>query len=213
MVQADTSLTSGREASSAQVLLPRLVVITREYFFAGEASICRALFALGLPILHLRKPGAGISELRRFLEYFDSAERQRITLHLSVAGEQSDVLDCCAVSGIGGIHGSLQTPLSGVRRSRSLHWDDLEVEAGCYDYVFLGPFFPSISKPGYGSGAPPLPRERPHSHILALGGVTPERLAHLPVQEVDGVACCGYVWESEDPIGAFRRLQKAAALW
>ncbi|MGH7995090.1 MAG: thiamine phosphate synthase [Opitutaceae bacterium] len=103
-------------------------------------------------------------------------------------------------------------------RSRSCHGvTDLERALGAFDSVFFGPVFPSISKPGRDPDssvdaaalAHLLGREdadRRRTPILALGGVTAERVLRCRVRGFDGVAVLGAVWGAADPLGAFRSL-------
>jgi thiamine-phosphate pyrophosphorylase len=106
--------------------------------------------------------------------------------------------------------------------SRSCHdFAALGTALGKYDSVFFGPVFPSISKPGHGLGdnfsanelsallAQRTPVER-HTHVLALGGITVERLPQVHALGFDGVGVLGAIWQSDDPVTAFLELQSTA---
>jgi thiamine-phosphate pyrophosphorylase len=103
--------------------------------------------------------------------------------------------------------------------SRSCHdLATLRATLGQYDSMFFGPVFPSISKPGHGlsdnfstSGLSSLlssrtPNER-RTTVLALGGVTAERLPQVRALGFDGVAVLGAVWQADDPVAAFCELK------
>lgn len=67
------------------------------------------------------------------------------------------------------------------------------------DYVTLGPFAPTPSKPGYG---PPLPPEDYAGHpvpAFALGGITPANAAAARAAGAYGVAVMGDVMRSDEP--------------
>lgn len=71
------------------------------------------------------------------------------------------------------------------------------------DYVTLSPIYPSLSKPGYGSGlgAETLKHycalsQRP---VIGLGGITPESLGDALACGLSGVAVLGAVMQSVEP--------------
>lgn len=75
-----------------------------------------------------------------------------------------------------------------------------------FAYTTLGPFGPSVSKPGYG---PPLPADTLAGHTLpvyALGGVTVDNAAGLIRAGAHGVAVMGTVMRDEEPASVVRRL-------
>lgn len=79
---------------------------------------------------------------------------------------------------------------------------------GC-DFVTLGPFAPTPSKPGYG---PPLPPEEYDGHavpVFALGGVTPANAAAARAAGAHGVAVMGAVMRSHEPAAVIRALMEA----
>lgn len=81
--------------------------------------------------------------------------------------------------------------------------------AGC-DYVTLGPFAPTPSKPGYG---PPLPASEYVGHALpvfALGGISVANAAAAREAGASGVAVMGAVMRARDPGAVVRALLEAA---
>jgi thiamine-phosphate pyrophosphorylase len=106
--------------------------------------------------------------------------------------------------------------------SRSCHTPaELRDSLGQFDSVFFGPVFPSLSKSGYEpsrflshvglaqrlNGRTPAERG---TTVLALGGVTAERLGRCRELGFDGAALLGTVWMADDPVAAFREMQAAA---
>ena len=81
-----------------------------------------------------------------------------------------------------------------------------------FSYGFLSPIFPSISKPGYGGSADraqvKLFLQQAAVPILALGGVTVNRLQDVKELGFDGAGVLGAVWGSSDPVAAFQELHK-----
>jgi thiamine-phosphate pyrophosphorylase len=72
-----------------------------------------------------------------------------------------------------------------------------------YDYLFLSPIFHSISKIGYGSHFTSNELQRASnegvidSRVVALGGVTPDKVDYLKRLGFGGVAMCGAIYRVE----------------
>ena len=100
--------------------------------------------------------------------------------------------------------------------SLSLHQlDDINVHLAGYDYAFLSPVFPSISKPGYQAqwtdanlrAALALPRV---AQVYALGGITVGNVDRALEFGFDGVVLHGSLWQSADPLAVFEAFRKEA---
>jgi thiamine-phosphate pyrophosphorylase len=86
-----------------------------------------------------------------------------------------------------------------------------------YDYVFLSPVFDSLSKAQYPAAFDlsevttalrQLQRRAGYvPQVVALGGLTGPRLAAVQQAGFAGAAVLGAVWQSPDPVVAFRALQ------
>lgn len=83
------------------------------------------------------------------------------------------------------------------------------------DYVTLSPIFPSRSKPDLEPRGPELLRDAakriPPERILALGGLTAERLHQIRETGVGGAAVMGVMMQAPDPAAAARELVRAWA--
>jgi thiamine-phosphate pyrophosphorylase len=71
------------------------------------------------------------------------------------------------------------------------------------DYAVLGPVYATASKPGYGpvlgpEGVRQIARGAPVP-IIAIGGITPQRIADVMSAGAAGVAVMGSVMRSQDP--------------
>lgn len=171
-------------------------VITSPDFFAGEAVFISRLLRHGVDIVHLRKPEAEVSDCKRLLESLTGREREHIVVH--------DFFELAVPYGLRGIH--LNARRSTVpdgytgHISRSCHSLDevMRYKPQC-DYVFLSPIFDSISKQGYSSAFPARTLERASSEgiidhkVIALGGVTPDRISYLSSLGFGGAAMLGCV--------------------
>lgn len=175
----------------------RIVVITLESLFEGEAQALNRLFAAGMPLLHLRKPGAEQQELHDLLTEIQPAYYGRIVLH--------DCFDLLEVFPLKGVHLNRRNPVfdSGreVAVSRSCHsLEEIGQGVDNYEYVFLSPLFDSLSKSGYRQAFRPEELEEAHrlghinDRVVALGGITPERFPQVRAYGFGGVAMLGALW-------------------
>ena len=196
----------------------KLIVITPETIEPHEPAVLATLFAAGLERCHVRKPGATREELAAWLRAIPAEYRSRLVLH-----QHHDLVTELS---LGGRHwrddglAPLIPPKDGALNSRSCHeLAALRDTFGCYDSVFFGPVFSSISKPGYGpagqwtpEGLATLLRHRTEAErrtrVIALGGVTAENSAHCRALGFDDVAVLGAIWQAAaDPRCAFSQLQ------
>jgi thiamine-phosphate pyrophosphorylase len=111
--------------------------------------------------------------------------------------------------------------VSGIKTSRPVHTrPELRdaLDKNTWDSLLVSPVFPSISKPGHA----PLPSQFPafelrqllstnprQTAVIALGGVTPDKLPALRELGFDGAAALGFVWNSPTPLAALRQLLHA----
>lgn len=191
----------------------KIIIITPPYPVENEALICNTLFAYGLERLHLRKPEAGINTYKDFIERIEPRYRERIVLHehYSLAQEYR----------LGGIH------LKSGKGREYIHYRHFKhIGISCHSieeikqlpfvpgYCFLSPVFDSISKPGYRSRFEELPRvESLPFPVVALGGITLEKIAVCREKHFDGVAVLGYIWEKpEEALPRFLQLKTPAVM-
>jgi thiamine-phosphate pyrophosphorylase len=200
-----------------------LKLVSSPLNFAGEHEMVEAMFAAGLPCLHLRKPGMSGSELERWLLALDADVRGRVVVH--------GAPDLAVGMELAGCHMPLEWLVAGrhtlaefgeVRAwSASLHsLEELrQCPAGVTD-CFLSPVFDSISKPGYGAAFTfdelreglfmARARSAQVPFIYALGGVDAENLGRVLDLGFDGAAVLGAVWNAPDPVGAWEELWRVA---
>lgn len=186
----------------------RVIVITEPRPVQGEAeAIAGLLDGIAGCRVHLRKPGAEESLMRRLIESLPERLYPQITLqeHLALAPEY----------GLGGVHPTSRFPdvPAGYKGlvSRSCHSFEEVSECRDADYMFLSPIFDSISKKGYASsftdaqlrGAAGNVIDR---RVIALGGIRPEHFPLLKEYGFGGAAFLGYVWGDCSPAGLKRTI-------
>ncbi|MDR2936225.1 MAG: thiamine phosphate synthase [Rikenellaceae bacterium] len=176
------------------------ILVTLPDIFPNEPEAFRALTQAGAGIIHVRKPQASESALTGLLrEVSGKGHCGTLTLHHH--------LPLAVQYGLGGVHlrgVDWAAVPHGFRKSASCHaWNEVAALAGKADYVFLSPVFDSISKPGYSSGFERRDlfeklKQKVRPPVVALGGVTPERVSEICRMGFDGVAALGSVWVCED---------------
>lgn len=201
-----------------------VVVITTDTYLPDEHKIIHALFNAGLQRLHIRKPRLTARETCNFIKAISEEHREKLVIHRHH--------ELYAEMGLGGIHLSsidqdsnetlvLLNGIPATAVSASLHsWTKLDRLPFSCSYVFISPVFNSISKPGYSASinmdelmsiktwqaarAIPLPK------VYGLGGVNATNISVLKQKGFDGAAVLGAVWQSPDPVAAFREIMAAA---
>jgi thiamine-phosphate pyrophosphorylase len=198
----------------------QIVVISPESKDPREVPAMKRFFEAGLERYHVRKPSWTSAELEAWLGGIPVEWRPRIVLH-----EHHALVEKL---GLGGRHDKgFGNPPPGAL-SRSCHdLPSLRQHLGAYESILFGPVFPSLSKPGYGpaagfpwyelwallrqtkrTGAPGA--QRP-ACVLAIGGVTVQRLFRCDEIGFDGAAVLGAVWSDPDPARAFAAIRNEAA--
>ncbi len=197
----------------------KIIVITPPDFIPDEAILCNALFARGLTHLHLRKPKADISSMRRFLEIVEPKYRSRIVIHgyaelveeyglMGVHLKGSELIGEGSEQGTNEANAEPLTKAIGKIKDRvisiSCHSIEEIERVKTLDikprYILLSPIYESISKKGYG-GDKKFDLDalkRCEIPIIALGGITPERVEECRQMGFSGVASLGYIWDSPE---------------
>lgn len=194
-----STLKQGRTHSSCNdCKLMKLIVITRPDFYAGESEQIRALIENGLEYLHLRKPNATPAEMEMLLNQLPTACLGRIVLH--------DCFELTSRYPLRGIHLSSRhsEPPTGFcgGLSCSCHTlQEISERKQHFHYLFLSPIFDSISKKGYSSAFPTNVLEEAHrrhiidQRVVALGGITLDKIATVRKLGFGGVALLGDIWQ------------------
>ncbi len=188
----------------------KIIVITTDTTFDGEARLIETILRCGADRVHLRKPSASAEETARLIESLPAELRPQLSLH--------DHHFLALRYGVG-VHLNARNPLPpagfGGTVSRSCHSAEELRACGGEDYLFLSPIYDSISKAGYRSG---FAGEELHSaaavapgRVVALGGVTPERLQELSDAGFAGAAFLGFAWGDRSESCILRRMEMIAS--
>lgn len=177
----------------------QLTVIAYPKAVEGEATFITRLIQEGLSTFHVRKPEWSEAEYKEFLELFPEAILNHFIIH-----EHHKLIHEFPLKGL---HfksdQKVEVPANGqFFLSQSFHsLEALENPNPQLDRILLSPIFDSISKPGYEKAFEPevlqknLQNFQGQPEILALGGITADRLATVHQWGFDGAAVLGDLWE------------------
>ncbi|MDM1556548.1 thiamine phosphate synthase [Chryseobacterium indologenes] len=190
-----------------------ILVITPETRAPNESEIINQMFYDGLDLLHIRKPFISREEVTDLINSIDESFYGQLVLHSHY--------DLGKDYGISRFHfreedrkeGKYAPFMNGNTISTSVHdittFNALEKE---WEYAFISPFFPSISKKGYGIGSTLIEslkqRNNPDVNLIALGGIDSNRIQEVFDFGVNGVALLGAIWESDEPLSVFRKCRR-----
>jgi len=216
----------------------KLIVITTEDIFEGEAEAINLLFESGLELLHVRKPHASRDEMEKLIkqlnadfysrmvvhDHYDLAELYDLRgIHLNnrnrtKRNESMASLSAEALSGVSSFSCHSLEEVAAISRLTSL---PAEAMSGA-SYVFLSPVFDSISKVGYKQAFTPQQlveaRDRRviDEKVIALGGITTENIPLARWYGFGGVAVLGALWRNfatdghvNELLRRFNELQKS----
>jgi thiamine-phosphate pyrophosphorylase len=198
-----------------------MIVISNPISVTDEINIIHSLFEEGLMLFHVRKPYFGISQMKQFLLKINSNYRDRLVLH--------NHYDLAEELGINRIHFSeskrkvtLLLPINlpfaqhttkGFRLSTSVHTiEDFNELDNSFEYAFLAPVYPSISKENYSSKVNQFEaiksRNNYSTSLVALGGIESKNIKKTLKNGFDEVALLGTIWNRNNPIKNFKSCQK-----
>lgn len=175
----------------------KIIAITTPKVVAEDAHIIARLLDMGIDAIHLRKPDSDIGECRRLLCELSAEQRSKIIIH-----DYPELYDEFSLKGIH-INKNVVSLPDDYRgfKSRSCHtFEELTRYKSDYDYLFLSPVFDSISKVGYRSrfshdelqwaAAEGVIDDK----VVALGGVTFDKIPYLESLNFGGVAMLGCLY-------------------
>ena len=177
-----------------------LAVITYPEIFEGEALVLTQLLEQFDIMLHIRKPWISDEEYKDLIKQIPAELLSKVFIH--TAYELTEEFE------FKGLHFSTEkreqsNQFEDTCKSTSTHSvEEVELLHEAFDYMFLSPVYPSISKPGLNNVLnksdirEQLSREW-QGKIIALGGVSAENLEEIKQLGFDGAAVLGAIWGEE----------------
>ncbi|MCH2231745.1 MAG: thiamine phosphate synthase [Crocinitomicaceae bacterium] len=190
-----------------------IALIASEQDLNRETEILNELFEEGLCFFQVRKPGKSKEEIRDYLNKIHPKHHKNVVLH-----QFHELTDEFQVKGIHlqeqkrrDLNTELECYVEGYRKkgfsiSSSFHeTDELESCATIFNYHLLSPIFTSISKDGYeGRG---FNVQNSQKKIVGMGGVNVDTIEQIRDLGFKGIGVLGGVWNTEDPVKAFKRIR------
>ncbi len=175
----------------------KLIVLSYPEFFDKENDVLTQFFEMGLQCFHLRKYGSSELVIRQFLDSLPQQYLNRIVLH-----HHHHLAEDYEVSGVHfNTYTPYQNPVSNLKQSASCHSiEELEALSDKISYSFLSPIFNSISKPEYKSAfvdhfsLKQQLKSISNVEVVALGGVSADKIETASQLGFDGVAVLGAIW-------------------
>ena len=175
----------------------KIIAITTPKVIDEDAYIIKSLLDKGIDTVHLRKPESCIDDCRKLLSTLDAEYRASIVIH--------DYPELYSEFSLQGIHinrniTTLPDGYNGLK-TRSCHsLEEVVRYKSEYDYLLLSPIFDSISKVGYRSTFNEDVLQRAStsgiidSKVIALGGVTLDKISYLKGLNFGGAAMVGAIY-------------------
>ncbi|GAA5099352.1 thiamine phosphate synthase [Chryseobacterium ginsengisoli] len=189
-----------------------ILVITPEETIQNETELINELFQEGLDLLHIRKPFINSEGMTDFIQKIDSEFHHRLVLYSHYDLVKNFKISRFHFREIDRQNGLFKTFTDKII-STSVH--DIEIFNELnedWEYSFISPVFPSISKKGYGKNSTILneikKRENPNVKLIALGGINEKNINKVFESGADGVALLGAIWESDKPLNVFRKCRQ-----
>lgn len=174
-----------------------VIAITTPKVIDEDVYIIKGLLKKGIDIIHLRKPDSNIYECRNILKRLSNEERKKIIIH-----DYPELYEEFSLKGIH-INKNIRDLPTGYKgfKTRSCHsFEEIIRYKSEYDYLFLSPIFDSISKVGYKSNFSNEDLKKAATEgiidkkVIALGGVTIEKIPYLKELNFGGVAMSGAIY-------------------
>lgn len=189
-----------------------IVIISPEEPAIGETAFVNSFFENGLDLFHVRKYAFSDSEMQNYLNAVDQKFRSQIVLHshfhlakeLGIHRLHLREAERERKSYLSFTDYTLSTSVHGI--------DDFNALDNIWQYAFLSPVFPSISKAGYGKDHSVLDdfqyRKNLNTKLVALGGIDVNNYKQAFKCGADGIALLGSIWQSNDPLNTFLKCRK-----
>lgn len=180
-----------------------VVIVSHPSPLTNEAAHINELFRQGMELFHIRKPDYTEAQMDELLSQIKEEHHHYLALHQHHGlAEKYKIkrLHFPEQQRSSASEEELKTlKEKGYTLSTSIHTLEEHTNlSAAFSYTFYGPVFESISKPGYkpkGGTFPILKKEERNTKIIAIGGVTPDKMMLLNDCGFDGVALLGAVWD------------------
>lgn len=191
-----------------------IIVLTPEQEQRNEQDVISQLFEAGLKRFHIRKFRLTDTEMKRYLDAVDPVFCGRLVLHTHYHLARDYGISRLHFREADRANDRHTAYKNDYTLSTSVH--DITAFNGLtetWQYAFLSPMYPSISKQGYGAQHTVLPtlcqRSNKHGRLIGLGGIDAQNFKEVIKNGADGIALLGSIWQATDPVTAYKTIQSA----
>ncbi len=193
-----------------------MIVISNPTAIANEINVIHSLFEEGLQLFHIRKPEYSLREMISFIAQINPEFRPQLALH-----SYHELIEKFEINKIHFTERKRKIITLEKYKNREIHLStsthlitDFNSLASEFEYAFLSPVYPSISKGNYLPKTDLLKaiknRTNTATKLIALGGINAENIEKSLANGFDNVALLGSIWNAENPIKNFKSCQKIA---
>jgi len=185
------------------------IIISPEENVKNETNLINQFFDQGLDLFHIRKPKFSELDLINYVFGIDDKYKTKLVVHQH--------FETAFQLGLYRFHVK-----ENVRKNNNFSFnenliyststhsiDDFNQLENLWEYAFISPIFPSISKIGYGENSQILSdlkqRTNYKTKLIALGGITLENQYFAYENRAEGVAFLGSIWGNENPLKIFEK--------
>ncbi len=194
--------------------MKNIFIISHPEFQEREENLINAILEIPEIVFHLRKPGLPEQETRDILRKINPGFLPRVALHFhqEVLSPEFDLVRVHFPVEKRKITGKVDLELMaerGLIRSTSVHFDaEIPACAADYDFVFYGPVWNSISKPGYYGKIPDVNHfdMSVRKKLVGIGGVVPEKFELLAELGFLNAGISGWIWSEPEKIEAKKKI-------
>ncbi|MBF7092933.1 thiamine phosphate synthase [Flavobacterium sp. ALJ2] len=199
-----------------------MIVLSNPTGIANEINVIHSLFEEGLQLFHVRKPNYSLNEMISFIAQINPEFRQQLVLH-----SHHELIENFKINRIHFTEekrkNNLNIPARFTKLCRSKNLvlststhsiADFNAIAPEFEYAFLSPVYPSISKGNYFPENDLLEaiknRTNTATKLIALGGINAKNIEDTLANGFDNIALLGTIWNTKNPIKNFKSCQKIA---
>lgn len=188
-----------------------IMLLSPEQPIRDESAIVMTLFKRGLSLFHIRKYRFTDTEMMAYVNNIDHFYRKQLVLHSHFHLANELGIERLHIREDDRKQHKQEAFITGFTLSTSVHAiSTFNTLDAIWDYAFLSPVFPSISKKGYGITHTVLDdlcrRCNSDVRLVGLGGINELNYTEVFTAGADAIALLGAVWNSPKPIQVFDKI-------
>jgi len=185
------------------------IIISPEENLKNETNLINQFFDQGLDLFHIRKLKFSEMDLINYVFGIDDKYKEKLVVHQHFETALQLGLHRFHIKENDRKNESFSFNENVIYSTSTHSIEDFNMLENIWEYAFISPIFPSISKIGYGENSQILSalkkRMNYKTKLIGLGGITPENQYLAYENGVEGVAFLGSIWKNENPLKIFEK--------